>query len=139
MNSPLYTISPIGYVRSTLTQLEDAPMQGDEGAPEAWVELTLEASPGLMGMKGGDELILLTWLHLAERDVLQVHPRGDLNRPLTGVFATRSPDRPNPIGLHRVYVLEVAEKKLRVAPLEAIDGTPIVDIKPVLTGSAAER
>ena len=114
-------------------------MQGDEGAPEAWLELTTQAAPGLMGIKAGDELILLTWLHLAERDVLQVHPRGDLNRPLTGVFATRSPDRPNPIGLHRVSVLEVSEQKLRVAPLEAIDGTPIVDIKSVLARTTWER
>jgi tRNA-Thr(GGU) m(6)t(6)A37 methyltransferase TsaA len=116
-------------------------MQGDEGAPEAWLELTPLAAPGLTGIKAGDELIVLTWLHLAERDVLQVHPRGDPNRSLTGVFSTRSPDRPNPIGLHRVSVLEGAdaEYKLRVAPLEAIDGTPIVDIKPVLMGSAADR
>ena len=116
-------------------------MQGDEGAPEAWLELTPQAAPGLMGIQAGDELILLTWLHLAERDVLQVHPRGDLNRPLTGVFATRSPDRPNPVGLHRVSVLEVrdAEQKLRVAPLEAVDGTPIVDIKPILAAASSER
>ena len=139
MNSILYTIEPIGVVRSQLTDLEDAPMQGDEGAPEAWLELTPSAAPGLLGITAGDELILLTWLHRAERDVLQVHPRGDLKRPLTGVFATRSPDRPNPIGLHRVSVLEVAEQKLKVAPLEAIDGTPIVDIKPVLAASASER
>ena len=134
MSSLPYTIEPIGVVRSELRRLEDAPMQGDEGAPEAWLELRPQIAPGLMGIKPGDEFIVLTWLHLAERDVLQVHPRGDLNRPLTGVFATRSPDRPNPIGLHRVSVLEVTEKKLRVAPLEAIDGTPIVDIKPVLAG-----
>lgn len=114
-------------------------MQGDEGAPEAWLELTPSVAPALLGIKPGDELILLTWLHLAERDVLQVHPRGDLNRPLTGVFATRSPDRPNPIGLHRVSVVEVAGQQLRVAPLEAIDGTPIVDIKPVLAVSVTER
>jgi len=114
-------------------------MQGDEGAPEAWLELTPQAAPGLLGIQAGDELIVLTWLHLAERDVLQVHPRGDLSRPLTGVFATRSPDRPNPVGLHRVSVVEVGEQKLRVAPLEAIDGTPIVDIKPVLAGSASDR
>ena len=114
-------------------------MQGDEGAPEAWLELTPQAAPGLRGVATGDELIVLTWLHLAERDVLQVHPRGDLNRPLTGVFATRSPDRPNPIGLHRASVLEVTSQSLRVAPLEAIDGTPIVDIKPVLVASASER
>jgi tRNA-Thr(GGU) m(6)t(6)A37 methyltransferase TsaA len=108
-------------------------MQGDEGAPEAWLEMTPLSAPGLMGITAGDELIVLTWFHLAQRDVLQVHPRGDINRPLTGVFATRSPDRPNPIGLHRVSVLEAIEGKLRVAPLEAIDGTPIVDIKPVLS------
>jgi tRNA-Thr(GGU) m(6)t(6)A37 methyltransferase TsaA len=110
-------------------------MQGDEGAPEALLELTPFSTPGLMGIKAGDELIVLTWLHLAQRDVLQVHPRGDLNRPLAGVFATRSPDRPNPVGVHLVSVLEVLEGKLRVAPLEAIDGTPVIDIKPVLSGS----
>ena len=114
-------------------------MQGDEGAPEAWLELASSVAQGLTGIRVGDELILLTWLHLAERDVLQVHPRGDLNRPLTGVFATRSPDRPNPIGLHRVSVLEVTDQKLRVAHLEAIDGTPIVDIKPVLAQNSVER
>lgn len=130
-----YTIEPIGFVRSELTDLKAAPMQGDEGAPEAWLELTPPAAPGLAGITVGDELLVLTWFHLAEREVLQVHPRGDLNRPLTGVFATRSPDRPNPIGLHRVSVLEVAGAKLRVAPLEAVDGTPIVDIKPVLKSS----
>jgi tRNA-Thr(GGU) m(6)t(6)A37 methyltransferase TsaA len=139
MGSPFYKVESIGFVHSTLTRLEDAPMQGDEGAPEACLELTPQAAPGLMGIQPGDELIVLTWLHLAERDVLQVHPRGDLNRPLTGVFATRSPDRPNPIGLHRVTVLEVREQKLRVAPLEAIDGTPVVDIKPVLSSSVSER
>lgn len=139
MNFINYTVEPIGYVRSALRRLEDAPMQGDEGAPEAWLELTTAAAPGLIGIQPGDEFILLTWLHLAERDVLQVHPRGDLNRPLTGVFATRSPDRPNPIGLHRVSVLEVSEQKLRVAPLEAIDGTPIVDIKPALASNPSDR
>jgi tRNA-Thr(GGU) m(6)t(6)A37 methyltransferase TsaA len=135
MSSRLYTIEPIGYVRSELTRLEDAPMQGDEGAPEAWLEFTPAAAQGLRGIQAGDELFLLTWLHLAQRDVLEVHPRGDLSRPLTGVFATRSPDRPNPMGLHRVSVLEVRDRKLRVSPLEAIDGTPIIDIKPVLAGS----
>jgi len=130
-----YTIEPIGFVRSKLTRPEAAPMQGDEGAPEAWLELTPLAAPGRMGITAGDELIVLTWLHLAQRDVLQVHPRGDHSRPLRGVFSTRSQDRPNPVGLHRVSVLEVMEKKLRVAPLEAIDGTPIVDIKPVLLRS----
>jgi tRNA-Thr(GGU) m(6)t(6)A37 methyltransferase TsaA len=139
MDSITFTIKPIGYVRSALTQLEEAPMQGDEGAPEAWLELSPSVARGRMGITVGAELILLTWLHLAERDVLQVHPRGDVSRPLTGVFATRSPDRPNPIGLHRVLVLEVTEQALRVAPLEAIDGTPIVDIKPVLAALASER
>lgn len=139
MSKTNYSIEPIGMIRSELKRLEDAPMQGDEGAPEAWLELTPLAAQGLTGIKAGDELIILTWFHLAERDVLQVHPRGDLNRPLTGVFATRSPDRPNPIGLHRVSVLEVGEQKVRVAPLEAIDGTPIVDIKPVLTGLVSDR
>ena len=139
MNFINYMVEPIGYVRSALKRLEDAPMQGDEGAPEAWLELTSSTAQGLRGIQPDDELIVLTWLHLAERDVLQVHPRGDLARPLTGVFATRSPDRPNPVGLHRVSVLEVVEQKLRVAPLEAIDGTPIVDIKPVLSTSASDR
>jgi len=134
-----YTIKPIGVIRSELTQLEDAPMQGDEGAPEAWLELLPSAAPGLTGITVGEELIVLTWLHLAQRDILQVHPRGDINRPITGVFATRSPDRPNPIGLHRVFVLEVKEGKLRVAHLEAIDGTPIVDIKPVLAEFLYDR
>jgi len=139
MSKTKYTIEPIGFVCSTLIQLEDAPMQGDEGAPDAWLELTPSVAKGITSIKTGDELIVLTWLHLAERDVLQVHPRGDLNRPLTGVFATRSPDRPNPVGLHRVSVLEVMKHKLRVAPLEAIDGTPIVDIKPVLASDPSDR
>lgn len=115
-------------------------MQGDEGAPDAWLDISQQATHGLMGIEPGDELFILTWLHLSERDVLLVHPRGDVSRPLTGVFATRSPDRPNPIGLHRVAVLEVAETQIRVAPLEAIDGTPVIDIKPVLSGSnSADR
>src|SRR5262245_18103809 len=139
MKSPTFIIEPIGYVLSELRRLEDAPMQGDEGAPEAWLELTSSAADGMAGIKVGDELIVLTYLHLADRDVLQVHPRGDLKRPLAGVFATRSPDRPNPVGLHRVSVLEVAEQKLSVAPLEAIDGTPIIDIKPVLSADSSKR
>jgi len=134
-----YAIKPIGVIRSELTRLEDAPMQGDEGAPEVWLELLPSAAPGLTGITVGQELIVLTWLHLAQRDILQVHPRGDINRPITGVFATRSPDRPNPIGLHRVFVLEVKEGKLRIAHLEAIDGTPIIDIKPVLAESLSDR
>lgn len=139
MSSTQYMIVPVGHVRSTLISLDDAPMQGDEGAPEAWLEIAPSAAQALAGIKSGDELIVLTWLHLAERDVLQVHPRGDLNRPLTGVFATRSPDRPNPIGLHRVLVLDVTGQQIRVAPLEAIDGTPVIDIKPVLAQARSER
>lgn len=127
-----YIIEPIGVVRSELISREAAPLQGDEGAPEAWLELTAAVAQGLAGIKAGDELIVLTWLHLAQRDVLQVHPRGNLETPLTGVFATRSPDRPNPVGLHRVTVLEIDGQRLKIAPMEAIDGTPIIDIKPVL-------
>ena len=132
------TIEPIGIVRSELNRLDAAPRQGDEGAPEAWLELDPRVEPALAGIEVGDELIVLTWLDRARRDVLQVHPRGRLDRALTGVFATRSPDRPNPVGLHRVSVLETAGPRLRVAPLEAVDGTPIVDIKPVL-GPIDER
>jgi len=95
--------------------------------------LTPQVAPGLIGIKVGDKLIVLTWLHLAQRDVLQVHPRGRLDAPLKGVFATRSPDRPNPIGLHQVKVLQIEGQRLKVTPLEAIEGTPIIDIKPVLT------
>jgi len=127
-----YTIEPIGVIRSILTSREEAPMQGDEGAPDAWLELAAAVAPGIDGISIGDELIVLTWLHQAQRDVLQVHPRGRLDTPLRGVFATRSPDRPNPIGLHQVSVLEVEAQRLHVARMEAIDGTPIVDIKPVL-------
>ncbi len=130
-----YTIEPIGVIRSELDTREAAPLQGDEGATEAWLDLTAPVAQGLAGITGGDELIILTWLHRARRDVLQVHPRGRLEAPLTGVFATRSPDRPNPVGLHRVSVLEVTGQRLRVAPMEAIDGTPVVDIKPVLMRS----
>jgi tRNA-Thr(GGU) m(6)t(6)A37 methyltransferase TsaA len=133
-----YMLEPIGVVRSTLTARENAPLQGDEGAPEAWLELNASVTPGLKGISVGDELLVLTWLHQGQRDVLQVHPRGNPANPLTGVFATRSPDRPNPIGLHRVRVLEIVDGRLRVEALEAIDGTPIIDIKPVL-GQINER
>jgi tRNA-Thr(GGU) m(6)t(6)A37 methyltransferase TsaA len=125
-------------VRSGLKSRDAAPLQGDEGDPDAWLELTAAAAPGLEGIAPGDELIVLTWLHLADRAVLRVHPRDRLDAPLKGVFATRSPDRPNPIGLHRVTVREVRGARLRVGPLEALDGTPVVDIKPVL-GAVDER
>jgi tRNA-Thr(GGU) m(6)t(6)A37 methyltransferase TsaA len=133
MTETRYTIEPIGTIRSALDDLADAPLQGDEGSYDAWIDLTPQFTRGLVGVAVGDELIILTWLHRAQRDVLQVHPRGNLDTPLTGVFATRSPDRPNPIGLHRVSVLQISGQSLKVAPIEAIDGTPIVDIKPVLT------
>lgn len=135
MNESVYRVEPIGYIRSELRTREAAPMQGYEDAPEAWLEMAPRFAEGLLGVKAGDELIVLTWLHLSQRDVLQVHPRRKLEAPLTGVFATRSPDRPNPIGLHRVKILEVDGLRLRVAPMEAIDGTPVIDLKAVLARS----
>lgn len=126
-------IRPIGTVRSPLRSPGEAPRQGDEGGPDAWLELGDQLAAGLDGVSVGDELLVLTWLHRARRDELRVHPRGDASRPAVGVFATRSPDRPNPIGLHRVRVIEAAPGRLKVGPLEAIDGTPIVDLKPVLS------
>ena len=133
-----YTVESIGEIRSELDNLANAPRQGDEGGFEAWVELKPEFTDGLHLIAIGDDLLLLTWLHLAKRDILQTRPRNNPDAPLTGVFATRSPDRPNPIGLHRVSVLEIDGRRLRVAPLEAIDGTPILDIKPVI-GEINER
>ncbi|MEZ0292986.1 MAG: tRNA (N6-threonylcarbamoyladenosine(37)-N6)-methyltransferase TrmO [Solirubrobacteraceae bacterium] len=131
-------LQAIGTVASPLTDLAAAPKQGDEGAPEAWLVFDAGVADGLDGIAAGDELVVLTWLDRAARDVLRVHPRGDLSRPAQGVFTTRSPDRPNPIGLHRVTVLEVDGLRLRVRDLEALDGTPVVDVKPVL-GGIAER
>jgi tRNA-Thr(GGU) m(6)t(6)A37 methyltransferase TsaA len=125
---------PIGAVESPLTDLAAAPKQGDEGAPDCWLVLRPEVAEGLDGIRPGDELIVLTWLDRARRDVLRVHPRGDLTRPPQGVFNTRSPDRPNPIGLHRVEVAEVDGPRVRVRNLEALDGTPLLDLKPVLRG-----
>lgn len=131
-----YTLTPVGFIRSSLKARKDAPRQGYEGAPEAWLELKTEYAAALEGVAKGEEVIIITWFHLSQRDVQQVHPRGDQNNPLTGVFATRSPDRPNPLGLHRVSVLEITGTKLRIGPIEALDGTPVVDIKPVLQESA---
>jgi tRNA-Thr(GGU) m(6)t(6)A37 methyltransferase TsaA len=128
-----YVLRPIGVVRSRLRERADAPRQGSEGAPDARVALEPSFADALQGIRVGDELVLLTWLHEADRSVLQVHPRDDETRPLTGVFATRSSDRPNPIGLHRVTVRAIDGLELTVGPLEAIDGTPLVDLKPVLT------
>lgn len=139
MNENQYTIEPIGFIRSGLVRLEDAPRQGEEGAPDAWLDLLPALSDACTGINVGDELTVLTWLHRSNRAVLQVHPRGNIHAPLTGVFATRSPDRPNPVGLHQVSVLEIGEHKLRVAPIEAIDGTPIVDLKPVWPRQVAKE
>jgi tRNA-Thr(GGU) m(6)t(6)A37 methyltransferase TsaA len=131
-------LKPIGAVESPLTDRDDAPKQGDEGAPEAWLVFDAAFAEGLDGMAAGDELLVLTWLHEAERDVLRVVPRSDPSRAETGVFSTRSPDRPNPIGLHRVTVVHRDGTRVRVSAIEAIDGTPIVDVKPVLR-SVGER
>jgi tRNA-Thr(GGU) m(6)t(6)A37 methyltransferase TsaA len=128
----------VGRVASPLTDPAAAPKQGDEGAPEATLEVAPEFAPALAGTSEGDDVLVLTWLDRADRDVLAVHPRDDLSRPETGVFATRSQDRPNPIGLHRVRVVAVEGTSLRVENLEAVDGTPVLDIKPVL-GEVGER
>ena len=126
-------LHPIGTIRSPIKSRKGAPKQGSEGAPDAWLELQSFAARGFEGISVGDELFVVTWLHQGRRDVLQVRPRSDPQRALTGVFATRSPDRPNPLGLHRVMVRKVGTNRLRIGPIEAIDGTPVVDIKPVLS------
>lgn len=125
-------LHPIGIIRSTLKARHNAPRQGSEGAPDAWIEIDARLVPALDGLKAGDEIIALTWLHQARRDTLKVRPRSNPQNPLTGVFATRSPDRPNPIGLHRVTIRKIAKTRLRIGPIEAIDGTPVIDIKPLL-------
>jgi tRNA-Thr(GGU) m(6)t(6)A37 methyltransferase TsaA len=127
-------LQPIGTVESSLTDRASAPKQGDEGAPEATLVIDAGYAEALDGIAAGDELLVLTWLDRAHRDVLRVHPRDDLTRAEQGVFNTRSPDRPNPIGLHRVTVEAIDGLRVRVRPLEALDGTPIVDIKPPLRG-----
>jgi tRNA-Thr(GGU) m(6)t(6)A37 methyltransferase TsaA len=127
-----YVLNPVGVVRSPLLRREDAPCQGSEGAPDAVVVLEPSFADAFQGIRVGDQLVLVTWLHEADRSIQQVHPRDEEWRPLTGVFATRSSDRPNPLGLHEVAVLGIDGLELAVGPLEAIDGTPVVDIKPVL-------
>ena len=127
-----YICRPVGHIRSSLQSAQQAPLQGSEGAPDAWVEIEAPFARALSGVAAGDDLIIISWLDRANRDVLEVHPRGDPNNPITGVFATRSPHRPNPLGLHRVTVREIAGTRLLVGPIETLDGTPIVDIKPVL-------
>lgn len=124
------TLKILGYVRSPLTNRDTAPKAGDEGAPEAWLELDPAYAPALLGLAVGQRILVVTWLHQGDRTTLQCHPRADKNRPMRGVFATRSPDRPNPLGLHEVEIREIAAPaRLRVYPLEAIDGTPVVDVK----------
>jgi tRNA-Thr(GGU) m(6)t(6)A37 methyltransferase TsaA len=123
---------PIGTVESPLTDRASAPKQGDEGAPDAWLVFDHALLEGLEGIRPGDRVIVLTWLDRAWRDVLRVHPRGDLNNPKQGVVNTRSPDRPNPIGLHEVEIVAIEGSRVRVRSLEALNGTPIVDVKPVL-------
>jgi len=139
-----YTLEPVGFIRSVLKRREEAPRQGSEGAPDAWLEIEPQFAEALLGMEVGHELIVITWLHEARRDVLKGHPRSDPNRPLTGVFYTRSPARPNPLGLHPVTVREInppsregygatRATRLKIGPIEVFDGTPVVDIKSAST------
>jgi tRNA-Thr(GGU) m(6)t(6)A37 methyltransferase TsaA len=137
MTDSPYALRPIGHVESPLVDRDQAPKQGDEGAPDAWLVFEPAVTEGLGDLVAGTDVLLLTWLDRASRDVLAVHPRGDRDRPRTGVFSTRSPDRPNPIGLHRVTILEIDGTRLKVGNLEALDGTPIVDVKPVLDDGVA--
>ena len=133
MSSELLQLRPIGKVESSLTDRAVAPKQGHEGAPDAWLVFDQDMLEGLHGVRPGARVIVLTWLHLAQRDVLRVHPRDDVTTPRQGVFNTRSADRPNPIGLHEVEVLSIAGERVHVRALEALHGTPIVDVKPVLS------
>jgi tRNA-Thr(GGU) m(6)t(6)A37 methyltransferase TsaA len=127
-----FSIEPIGAIRSEIKNRKDAPLFYTEGAPNAFLDVLPAYREGLDRMQAGDEIIVITWLHQARRDVLKVHPRMDLSNPVTGVFLTRSADRPNPLGLHRVKVLEIHPGRLHIGPIEAIDGTPVIDIKPVV-------
>jgi tRNA-Thr(GGU) m(6)t(6)A37 methyltransferase TsaA len=133
-----FVVRPIARVESSLRERADAPRQGDEGAPDAWIVFDESVRDALADIAAGDEVILITWFDRADRDVQKVHPRGDTSRPATGVFSTRSPDRPNPLGLHRVTVLAVDNLRLHVNNLEALDRTPIIDVKPVL-GDVSDR
>jgi tRNA-Thr(GGU) m(6)t(6)A37 methyltransferase TsaA len=132
-------LKPIGRVESSIKDLDDAPRQADEGAPEATVVFDPAVHAAMRGLSVGDDIILLTWLDRADRDVLSVHPRGDTSRPETGVFCTRSPDRPNPVGLHQVKVTAIDGLRVWVNHLEVIDGTPIIDVKPVLSTAISTR
>jgi tRNA-Thr(GGU) m(6)t(6)A37 methyltransferase TsaA len=138
LSEPTYEVRPVGWVESPLTDRDSAPKQGDEGAPLARVVFRPELVEAAADLRIGDEVIVLTWLHQGRRDVLSVHPRGDTARLRQGVFSTRSPDRPNPIGLHRVTIAGIEGDTVEVRDLEAIDGTPVIDVKPVL-GPVGER
>ncbi|HEY2102462.1 MAG TPA: tRNA (N6-threonylcarbamoyladenosine(37)-N6)-methyltransferase TrmO [Chthoniobacterales bacterium] len=126
------SLHPIGFIRSPIKNRDDAPLQGWEGAPDAWLELNPRYTKGAQDIRVGEEIIVITWLHEADRATLKVHPRGDESLPLTGVFSTRSPNRPNPLGLHRVMVREIVGNRIKIGPVEAVDGTPVADIKPVI-------
>ena len=132
MSGQGYLVQPIGWVESPLTDRSSAPKQGDEGTPTARIVIDAQFREAARDLRPGDDVLVLTWLHLADRTTLAVHPRGDASRPFTGVFSTRSPDRPNPIGLHAVRIESVADGSITVRNLDAIHGTPVLDIKPVL-------
>ena len=134
-----FEVKPIGRVESSLTDLASAPRQADEGAPEAWLVFEPEVLEGLQSLQPGDQILLLTWLDRARRDVLSVHPRGDTSRAVEGVFSTRSPHRPNPIGLHQVEITAVEGHRVRIRSLEALDGTPVIDVKPILHEDISQR
>jgi tRNA-Thr(GGU) m(6)t(6)A37 methyltransferase TsaA len=134
-----FEVKAIGRVESSLNDLAAAPRQADEGAPEAWLVFDPSVLDALRGLRPGDDVFLFTWLDRAQRDVLMVHPRGDTSRPKEGVFNTRSPHRPNPIGLHRVEITAIDSVRLRVRHLEAVNGTPILDVKPLLNDDVSSR
>lgn len=131
-NRNSFSVVQIGIIHSKIKNIEQAPLFYTEGAPNALLEIYPVYKEGLSRIKVDDDIIIITWLHLAKRDVFKVHPRGDISNPLTGVFLTRSPDRPNPLGLHRVKVLEINSDGLQIGPIEVIDGTPVIDIKQVV-------
>ena len=134
-----FEVRAIGKVESPLTDLQSTPLQADEGAPEAWLVFEPEVLEGLRSLRPGDQVIIITWLDRARRDVLSVHPRGDPSRAQEGVFSTRSPHRPNPVGLHRVEITAIDGRSVRVRHLEVLDGTPIIDVKPILSGDIGQR
>ena len=136
MTKTRYEVVPVGWVESVLTERTQAPRQGDEGAPTAWLAFEARVAEAIRDLRPGTEIIVLTWLDRADRDVLVTRPRDDPRNPVTGVFSTRSPDRPNPVGLHRVPVIAVDGLRIQVGGLEALDGTPVIDVKPVLDKTA---